>query len=75
MSAPTCAICANAAGNRVFGAREMMFGLRERFEYLECGECGCLQLLDVPEDLARFYPESYYSLGGAPAAVERSALV
>ncbi len=74
MSAPTCAICANAAGNRVFGAREMMFGLRERFEYLECGGCGCLQLLDVPEDLSRFYPESYYSLGGAPALASRSIL-
>jgi SAM-dependent methyltransferase len=46
----------------------MMFGLRERFDYLECGACGCLQLLDVPDELSRFYPDSYYSLGGAPSA-------
>ncbi len=75
MSVPACKICANAADNRVFTVREMMFGERESFEYLECGECGCLQLLDVPEDLSRFYPERYYSLGDAPPAVDRSLLV
>jgi SAM-dependent methyltransferase len=49
----------------------MMFGLRERFEYLECAACGCLQLLDAPADMARFYPDDYYSLGGAPEVVDR----
>jgi SAM-dependent methyltransferase len=39
----------------------MMFGLRETFRYVECGGCGYLRLLDVPSDLARHYPESYYS--------------
>jgi SAM-dependent methyltransferase len=58
-----CEICGNATQNRAFNAREMMFGLRESFEYLECSECGCLQLMDVPADLSRFYPENYYSLG------------
>ena len=38
----------------------MMFGTREPFEYLECGQCGTLQLIDVP-DLARHYPIEYFS--------------
>ncbi|MGA2165651.1 MAG: class I SAM-dependent methyltransferase [Solirubrobacteraceae bacterium] len=58
----------------MFTAREMMFGLRERFDYLECAECGCLQLLDVPSDLSRFYPDDYYSLGDIPAIADRSGL-
>jgi SAM-dependent methyltransferase len=37
----------------------MMFGLGGEFTYLECGQCGCLQLLDVPGDMAVYYPESY----------------
>jgi ubiquinone/menaquinone biosynthesis C-methylase UbiE len=46
---------------RVFLAREMMFGLRQAFHYHECLDCGCLQLLDVPVDLGRYYPPDYYS--------------
>ena len=72
MTAAACEVCGNAQGNRVFGAREMMFGLREHFNYLECAACGALQLLEVPGDLSRFYPENYYSLLGAPSAVDRS---
>jgi SAM-dependent methyltransferase len=74
ISAASCEICGNAAGNRRFGAREMMFGLRERFDYMECARCGCLQLLDVPEDPSRFYPADYYSFAGA-RALDRSLLV
>jgi SAM-dependent methyltransferase len=39
----------------------MMFGLREEFRYLECLNCGCLQLLDVPKDFSKYYPSGYYS--------------
>jgi SAM-dependent methyltransferase len=67
VSKRACQICGNRAHNRCFSAREMMFGLRDSFAYLECGSCGCLQLLDVPDDLSRFYPRRYYSLGQAPA--------
>ena len=38
-----------------------MFGLREEFRYLECGTCGCLQLLDIPRDFSKYYPPGYYS--------------
>lgn len=58
-----CRICGNAGGNRPHAPREMMFGTRERFDYLECGACGCLQIVEVPDDLGRHYPPDYYSFG------------
>jgi SAM-dependent methyltransferase len=69
----TCSICGNAAGNRAFTAREMMFGRRDSFEYLECACCGCVQLKTVPDDLSPYYPDNY--LGTAAGYEPRSALV
>ena len=57
----TCRVCAESALGDVFAAREMMFGSRASFDYLRCGDCGCLQILEVPNDLHRFYPSNYYS--------------
>jgi SAM-dependent methyltransferase len=37
----------------------------ETFRYRRCGECHCLSLVDVPEDLGRFYPDAYYELPDA----------
>jgi len=37
----------------------MMFGFRDVFQYLECGACGCVQLLNPPQDLGRYYPSGY----------------
>ena len=56
-----CRICNNRAGNRPFVAREMMFGLRDEFEYFECTECGCIQIAKVPDNIASYYPPEYYS--------------
>jgi SAM-dependent methyltransferase len=56
-----CKICGNTSGNKTHTAREMMFGLRDKFEYLECGNCGCVQLVNVPSDMAKYYPPNYYS--------------
>lgn len=39
----------------------MMIGLREEFEYIECGACGCLHLNDPPADPLRYYPDAYYA--------------
>lgn len=63
---PACEICANATGNKLHLAREMMFGTREPFQYLECAECGCVQLVDVPKDLSKYYGDNYYSLSTEP---------
>jgi SAM-dependent methyltransferase len=43
-----------------------MLGLGDAFEYLECGDCGCLQLLEPPGDWSRYYPPSYYSRSVTP---------
>ena len=56
-----CRICGNTEANQLHVAREMAFGLRDKFSYLECGACGCVQLLDIPADLHKFYPPDYYS--------------
>jgi hypothetical protein len=56
-----------------------MYGTRETFSYLACADCGCLQISNIPADLARYYPSDYYSydapeetpLLAAKAAVRR----
>jgi SAM-dependent methyltransferase len=39
----------------------MMFGTRDEFDYLECGKCGTIQIVEIP-DLGQYYPSDYYSL-------------
>lgn len=56
-----CEICKNSTGNKSYVVREMMFGFREDFEYFECAECGCLQIKEIPANLSKYYPETYYS--------------
>src|SRR5262245_15424854 len=56
-----CKVCENAEGNRVFTAREMMFGFRDSFAYFECAHCGCVQIAQTTGDLSKYYPEEYYS--------------
>ncbi|HAZ13273.1 MAG: hypothetical protein A2X86_08075 [Bdellovibrionales bacterium GWA2_49_15] len=58
-----CRICCNDKGNKIHIAREMMFGLRDNFEYLECGQCGCVVIVSAPTDMSRYYPANYYSFG------------
>jgi SAM-dependent methyltransferase len=57
-----CEICNNTVDNKSYVAREMMYGYRDKFEYFECGKCGCLQINDVPENLSKYYPTDYYSI-------------
>ncbi len=56
-----CRICQNAENNTAYLAREMMYGLREEFEYFQCGACGCVQIAAFPEEMDAYYPEDYYS--------------
>jgi SAM-dependent methyltransferase len=57
----TCQICHNQEGNQVHHVKEMMFGTREEFRYLECAACQSIQLLEVPASMDAYYPEDYYS--------------
>jgi len=63
-------VCGSGGAKRSFPARETMYGTKEEFEYLECLECGSLQIKNVPKDLSRFYPDDYYLLTEARASVE-----
>ena len=39
----------------------MMFGFADEFEYFECSNCGCLQIMEFPENIGKYYPSKYYS--------------
>lgn len=56
-----CRVCTNQEKNRSFTVIEMMFGLKDAFEYFECNLCGCVQIATIPGDLSRYYPSNYYS--------------
>ena len=49
---------------------EMMFGTEEKFDYFQCPECSCLQIVKVPENIGKYYPSNYYSFNTVPA-IER----
>ena len=57
----SCQICNNSTQNEIIKVREMYFGTREEFKYLECSNCGCLQLLNPPEDFTKHYPKEYFT--------------
>lgn len=56
-----CNICNNTQNNISFIGREMMFGTRDEFTYFKCSTCGCLQIVDIPYNLDKYYPDNYYS--------------
>lgn len=51
-----------------FSAREMMFGLRTVFEYVECEDCGSVQIQDVPSDLGSYYRKYWSEIGSSSVA-------
>lgn len=57
----SCRICGSRDIAGQFRVREMMFGLREPFDYFQCGQCGCLQITEFPADMSRYYGSGYYS--------------
>ncbi len=61
-----CRICDNTKLHKLLVARELQLGLLEEFEYFECGRCGCVQIVQSPEDMSKYYPASYYSFKGSP---------
>jgi SAM-dependent methyltransferase len=60
MTNDCCSVCQNTSGNKTIVAREMLFGYRDEFEYLECARCGYLRIKEIPENLSRFYPSEYH---------------
>lgn len=56
-----CRICGWVGEASPIAAREMMHNTRDEFTYFECGNCHCLQIENVPENLGEYYGSSYYS--------------
>jgi SAM-dependent methyltransferase len=56
-----CKACGSSGPHKAHAVREMMFGTRQAFNYLECANCGSLQRIDTV-DLGPFYPAQYYSV-------------
>lgn len=56
-----CAICDNTRDNISYVGKEMMLGLRDKFDYFKCSQCGCLQIVEIPSNLDKYYPSNYYS--------------
>jgi SAM-dependent methyltransferase len=73
--APGCPVCRSSGPIEQYTLREMLFGTRERFEYLRCGACGVLWLDGPPQDLSPYYPPTYHTAkdGGGIGAAEPMA--
>ncbi len=56
-----CPACGVVGPHGRYVLREMMFGLREPFDYLLCRACGTIRIATVPGDLGRHYPPQYHS--------------
>ena len=56
-----CRICGNTDNNVTYTGTEMMYGMRETFEYFQCSSCKCLQICEFPENIAKYYPTDYYA--------------
>ncbi|MEG3844401.1 class I SAM-dependent methyltransferase [Microcoleus sp. herbarium14] len=64
MTLNTCEICGNSQNNRIYNIQPIQEfpGLNNNpFEYFECSECGCLQIVKIPEKLPEYYSFNYYS--------------
>ncbi len=57
----SCRICGYDGTSPAYTVREMMLGTGDAFTYVQCGRCHCLQISEFPDDMARYYPEGYYS--------------
>ncbi len=56
-----CRICSSQQQSAAYAVKEMQFGTRAEFTYQLCGDCGCLQIEQLPQNLAAYYPSDYYS--------------
>lgn len=56
-----CRICENESHNIPHVARDRRLGLGGEFEYIECSNCGCVQICNYPPDIEVLYPAQYYA--------------
>src|SRR6201988_1107253 len=57
-----CSYCNNETSNKIIEAKELLLGIGGSFNYNYCNECKGLELIDVPADMSKYYPQQdYYS--------------
>lgn len=56
-----CRICGAKGNFAAYQALEMMQGTKDSFLYFVCDKCQCLQIAEVPENMAEYYGSGYYS--------------
>jgi 2-polyprenyl-3-methyl-5-hydroxy-6-metoxy-1,4-benzoquinol methylase len=56
-----CRICENESHNILHLARDMRRGIGGEHEYIECSNCGCIQIRNYPPDIEVLYPPEYYA--------------
>ena len=61
MSQNKCRICNNESENEIVSLSERHFGYGDKFDYLVCARCKCIQIMDIPANIEKYYPEEYYS--------------
>jgi len=57
----TCKICNNKSGNELIILQERQVGLGDKFEYLVCSSCKCIQIREIPPNMDKYYPPEYYA--------------
>lgn len=56
-----CRVCANITNNRLYSFVERYLGLGDSFDYIRCSKCNSLSIVDLPGNLEKYYPSTYYS--------------
>ena len=56
-----CHICNTPLSGDSITLREQHFGSNEEFLYRQCPNCMCIQIIDIPSDMGKYYPQNYYS--------------
>jgi SAM-dependent methyltransferase len=56
-----CSICGSHQQAASYAVREMHLGTRAEYRYHACGNCGCLQIDQLPDTPATYYPADYYA--------------
>lgn len=56
-----CRICENESNNVLHVARDVHLGVGGGYEYVECSNCGCVQIREYPTDPQVLYPPEYYA--------------
>jgi SAM-dependent methyltransferase len=66
-----CGVCESAFEDEILMAQERMLGYCEKFPYARCKNCGCLQSINPPEDLSKYYPQNYYAFEPGAESLKR----